>query len=535
MLFSTGAVADEIPADSRISNVTVYRDRALITREAVLNVKPGLHKIIVKDLSGGLQDDSIRGWGEGTAKMKLNGLNISRKELDKPADETISKIEAKIEEINIELAAVNQEKNIISVEKIYLESFAKSFIDVFDRGILTGESGAAKLTEAETYVALRLKDIANRTTELAKKARELERERKKQQEELDKLTHPGQSETKTLTVDVECVSAGNFKLQFSYIMYNAGWAPIYDVRAGAADGKIKIVSKGKVVQKTGEDWTGIELTLSSVSPQIGGDMPEPTPIILDLQQQYEGGKQKSGLFAAREEKVAESADMGPQPPPPPMQAGEMTATTAQVISGETAVEFKVVRLRTISSDGKPNIVPIDEASFEGKLNHIAVPVESPFAYMQSKVKNTSGRSYLKGEANIFLADKFIGKASIPQWEPEEKIDIPLGIDEGVSVERKLINRKQDTSFGKTTIDYEYKIKIVNNRSSETSLKLYEPIPQTRNSDIDVAQNVIEPKPTEIEQGGKARWDLTIASGATINVTVSYRVKYPSGRQIENLP
>ena len=74
------------------------------------------------------------------------------------------------------------------------------------------------------------------------------------QEELNRLLHPGQTQQKSLSVDVECASAGSFTLQFSYIIYNAGWAPVYDIRADSKSGKIEIISKARVKQKTGEDW-----------------------------------------------------------------------------------------------------------------------------------------------------------------------------------------------------------------------------------------------------------------------------------------
>jgi len=531
LLVASGVFAAEKATTSKITSVTVYPDRALVIREATIPLSPGLHKLVLSDLAGGIDDESIRGWGKGTAKVKLLGLNILRQELPRPSDEEIRRLEDKLEKLGTQIETAEQEKDILGLERTYLKTLVKSFIAVFNPGILSGDSAGARLAGTESLVKRRMQAIAKSKIEIKVRIRKLKRERSKVTEELNKLRHPGQSRKKALTVDIECKSGGSFTLGFSYIMRNAGWTPMYDIRAESHGEKIEIVSKAQVRQRTGEDWTGVGLVLSTAAPQIGGDMPEPQPRVLDFASEYAKKRRRirfpmGGAGPASKAKAGLRAEAAPEP---------MPGAVAEVVTGETAVEFRVKKRKDISADGKPHIVPIGRDSFTGETRYLAAPIESPYAYLQAKVKNTSERSFLAGGANVFMSGKFVGQARLPLWAQGEKIDVPLGIDEGISIERKLISKKTDSLLGKTTVSYEWRIKVANNTGRSAILRLYEPIPQSRNSDINVKVTLNEPEPTRIGHGGRARWDMDLAAGDKKTIKLGYRVKYPSSKRVENLP
>lgn len=526
LLFAPLSKAGEISAQSTIKRVTVFPQSALIEREATVKLTPGVHKIVIENLPGGVVDDSVRGWGKGTAKVKLLGVGITRKQLVRASDEEINRLQDKVEEIKAKLTAINQEKYILELEKVYLENLAGVFSQIFGKGIITGASQGVKLSEMERMLGARLDASAVRKRELEEQERKLRRELEALEEELKKKTFVGESENKTITVDVECLSAGNFDLSVSYLMRDAGWIPVYDIRVDSNKGVIEIATKAQVKQKTGEDWKQIELILSTAVPQVSGEMPEPVPLLLKFYQTPTGEAERRRMvvFGAAP-KLAEA-----EPEEMPLEAPR-----AQVIAGETAMEYKIAGLKSLSPDAKPLIVTIGTNSFSSEFRYIAVPRESLYAYMQAKVKNTSETSFRKGEASVFMGGKFVGKTTLPQWSQGEEIYLSLGVDEGIKVTRELLNKKTDTSLGKTTITYEWKIEITNNLQRAVSLRVYEAIPQSRHSDIDVKVFLQDPPPTEIEQDGKARWDLNLQPAQKVIIKLGYRIKYPAGRQVENLP
>ena len=69
-LFSSGLFCDEILTKSSISSVTVYPDRASVTREADLSLVPGVHSVIFDGLPSALIPNSVRVSGKGTASTQ---------------------------------------------------------------------------------------------------------------------------------------------------------------------------------------------------------------------------------------------------------------------------------------------------------------------------------------------------------------------------------------------------------------------------------------------------------------------------------
>ncbi len=76
---------------------------------------------------------------------------------------------------------------------------------------------------------------------------------------------------------MEVSREGTLTLDLSAVTAQAGWQPSYDVRL-AADGKsADLTFRALVRQQTGEDWTGVDLNLSTARPSAGGAPPELYP------------------------------------------------------------------------------------------------------------------------------------------------------------------------------------------------------------------------------------------------------------------
>ncbi len=517
-LVPAAAVTDKA-TETAIKKVTVYPDRALVTRQAKLNLTTGLRTVTISGLPGGLKDDSVRARGKGTAKVKLLGLNVSRKQLYRADEEQIRELEEKLESLRSRIQRLKDERAVLNEETEYIESLADNFVKVYNRGILMGSYSPEKLAGTEKMIARRLEAIAESRVEAGAEIRKLKKKVEAVREELNKLKRPGRSEKKELEVELQCLSGGEFNLEFTYVISGAGWKPVYDVRAEPGNEKIELVSRARITQRTGEEWENVQLVLSTASPHVGGEMPEPRPRVLNIAE----GKGKRGwgdmLGMAKFQAKAPRVD----------------TAAAQVAKTETAAEYRIEKPYTISADGKPHFVPIGTDTFEGEFSYAAIPSRSPYAYLQAKVENTADKSFTGGSASIFLSGRFVSRVSIPDWAPGEEIEMPLGIDENVSVERKLLNKKTETFLGKTTVSYKWKISVANNLNKNTLLKLYEPIPQSRHEDIEVKVTSTDPEPSETEQGGKARWDIELDRGEKQEITLGYKIKYPSDKKVRNLP
>src|SRR3989442_15626818 len=70
---ATPAVAAEFTPESRVVEVTVYRQAALVAREARLTLPPGSHRVILKGIPCVADPDSVRVSGTGSAGIEIGG------------------------------------------------------------------------------------------------------------------------------------------------------------------------------------------------------------------------------------------------------------------------------------------------------------------------------------------------------------------------------------------------------------------------------------------------------------------------------
>ena len=63
---------------SRVTEVTVYRDGALVTREAHLTLPAGDHPIKLTEIPAVADPDSVRVTGTGTGGMSIGGVEVSQ-------------------------------------------------------------------------------------------------------------------------------------------------------------------------------------------------------------------------------------------------------------------------------------------------------------------------------------------------------------------------------------------------------------------------------------------------------------------------
>src|SRR5262249_26819675 len=75
-----------------------------------------------------------------------------------------------------------------------------------------------------------------------------------------------------IVVDKEDPRAGQVRL--NYLVGAATWHPQYRFRAGSEKDPINLEYLAAVEQKTGEDWIGVDMTLSTAQPQLNATPPD---------------------------------------------------------------------------------------------------------------------------------------------------------------------------------------------------------------------------------------------------------------------
>ncbi len=547
-----GVSAEEVVSiPSKITDVTVFRDRAVVTRKLTLNLNPGVYQVHIADLPGTLEENSIQAHGKGVAKVKLYGARLVSRELAEEQSPQVRLLQDQIQDVLFKIQTNQQTKNGLEQKRLFLNSIQAASAAQIGKDLITQQPSVTTVKELADYIEQELAVTYKKDVDLDVQQRELGREMDRLHRELQKLDGSAM-QTNQMAVDLECEKAGTFDLEVSYRVPGATWEPLYEARAASDTNQLQWTSQAVIRQHTGEDWNNVRLKISTANPAVEGTVPELQPRYLS---QYTPPAPMP-VAAYRKLKssapMAEAMDMVSNEGMGNMQAVAMSAPVmveAQVVVAEVqsigpAVQYILPKMETIISDGQPKKVVILSNSLSADFEYEIVPRLSPQAYRKAKVKNTTDGILLPGQVQIFMDDAFVGSSSIKLLGLGEKFNLSLGVDERVHVEFKRLKAKEDVSLlpgahGRIkTIDYEFLIQIESflGTQPEVAMRVVDQIPVSQQDEIKVEQVVMSPVPADelADKPGIKVWKLKTLKTGKQQIKIAYRVKYPVDFTVQGL-
>jgi len=319
------------------------------------------------------------------------------------------------------------------------------------------------------------------------------------------------------------------EFELSYLVDGAGWHSSYDLRL---DGEtLNLTWFGLVTQHTGEDWPECELTLSTARPSGAVAIPELQPWYLDVYapapQVFRGAPPVSG------------SAMPAAPGGPPMLRDEMfdaapalEVAQAQVEQGPVAATYRPARAVAVPADGTTARATIAVLDLAARLDHVTAPARSTDVHLRSIVTNSSPHTLPPGPAAVFHEVDFVSRTTLATWAPGEELELALGLDDRVRVERELVRRTatKATLGSSRRREVEYRTTIGNYTGAPARVTVLDQVPVSRHEAISVKETALEPPPAERTDLGVLTWRLVIAEGATQTVRLGYRVE--TGKGIE---
>lgn len=256
---------------SQIKEVTVFIKGAQVTRTAAVELKPGQSTIVLHGTSPKIQENSIQ--AEANQGVKILGVSFRVNHLK---DLTQSDQTAFIQKERARLS------NLIKDEKTALTVFDEEEGMLKSNKIIGGQKGADvnELKSAVEFYRQRLMDIRAHRQEIDARIVGYEKEIAKinaMQAEM-KIVQP-QPEGEIL-VKVDSKTDVRTQLKVSYLVNEASWFPLYDIRAKDIQSPIAITYKASVTQQSGEDWEHVKMTVSSANPTAIGSRPNIKPWFL---------------------------------------------------------------------------------------------------------------------------------------------------------------------------------------------------------------------------------------------------------------
>jgi uncharacterized protein (TIGR02231 family) len=531
---------------SRITKVTVYSDRALVTREArvALTTAPVVYRF--KHLPGWVDDGSVRA---STSAGKIVDLSVERRFLARSTDSGFQKIERQHKALLQQLQAVDDELAILDVRKKHVESIRVFSLDKLSTDAVTRDIPIDSYGEVVDFVSGTLRETA-----VARRKHKARREQlvpdveasKKNVQELRRLTT---LEETTVLVTTQG-AAGAAKLTLTYATPGATWEPMHELRADSAkSGSMELTSFAVVTQTTGEDWKRAELSFSTQSSSDPERIPELEMLALGkTQETSRAATRRVTSFSRAQQAYAEQnlywnrMNQAPSKRRSEIERFEKSYTsnleyfekvqnkTVQIFHGlqqrGTNAHFVAQTPAIVRSDGRPIRLRISSHRIKVRPKIIAAPEESLNAALTLHMTNGTQQPLLPGSVARYRAGAFLGMTDVDFVAKGEEFSVFFSVADEVKLTRKL-DRKRSSLLRRTRnrmlLSFVTTAKNLSDRTVE--LVLAERVPVSENSEVRVSNVRITPLKKPNAQG-IVRWKLTLKPGEERSFRVSYQVDYP---------
>jgi uncharacterized protein (TIGR02231 family) len=522
---STLAIAAEKRTTATIKEVTVYLNGAQINTISEVSIPAGSSEIIIENLPENISDDQLQAKGEGdfiiqSVVRKINYLNENQ------LPKEVKALKDSLEALNYELAKQQALERIYTQEEEVL--MANKSIGGNNNGV-----DALGLEEMVNFLRKRLTELYSKKADSQKARLQIQEKMARINNQLNELNNKNKYRFSEVIISVISTTAQKAKINLSYFVNDAGWTPYYNIRAVDASSPLQLEYKANVWQHTGYDWSKVKLTLSTGNPFINATKPEMQPWWVTYEAPVYPMKTKGvmmsrtseGNAAYEAEDVQNDALLVPMPAP-------TTAAYTKVTEASTNVLFEISLPYTIPSDGKQYAVSVQESSIEASYKYYAAPKLDKDAFLLAYITSWEKYNLLAAEANIYFEGMYVGKTYINTASTGDTLQLSLGRDKNVSVERNTLKdyteKKIMASDKKETHGYEIVVK--NKKKKDIEILLQDQIPLSTNKEIIV--ELLEKSRAEYKvESGFLTWNLKIKSGADEKVKFSYSIQYPKDKII----
>ncbi len=203
------------------------------------------------------------------------------------------------------------------------------------------------------------------------------------------------------------------------------------------------------------------------------------------------------------------------------------------IINQTTVSFEVLEPYTIKSSTKSKSIPVKTHVIDAKYQYFSFPKANANAYLVASLSDWEKLNLLEGEANIYFEDTFIGTSLIDTRVAKKELELSLGADKNVVVERKkekgFISKQFIGSKQEETRVWNFSVK--NNKNQKINITVFDQVPISKRDDIKVELDDKITTGTLDTETGKVKWETSIQPKNSFAFKFKYSVKYPKNTTI----
>ena len=548
--FFSNALEEEI-VKSTISNVTVYSQGAQIFRKANFTVKTGVSQIIIENVSQYLDAKSIQVKANGNIiildtkfsmyhpkpeEISLEGLPLKVR-LD------IQRLEDSLEIMNFDIQTIQNEIDVLNSTKSILSN----------NGAVKGQGkvndSIALLKETIEYYTAKMNELNVKLGNLNRKKTAKVKDRDAMNARLVKLrTYQSSNNLNPkpsgpvprIIVTVQANAPATGKLDVSYLVSQAGWIPLYDLRSEIASGQVNLNYKAQVFQNTGEKWENVRLTISTNNPYQNKTKPTLHPWYVDYtnyQQKVAApsitNNMQTGIVydkkAAQEtEYRVDSYERDNYEAKEALTSNQFVTMVNQTISAEFIIDLPY----TIDSNNEQHMVLISNTDLKANYKYFTVPKADKSAYLVAQISKLEELQLVPAKASIFFDGSYIGETYLDPTSLDDTLNLSLGKDPNIIVKRTYLKEDTKEKIVGSSIEktYSYLIEVKNQKAATIDIVIQDQLPVTQNGEIEITL-IDSSKAKYNEITGLLEWNAKIKPKQSELLKFTYKVKYHKDKQL----
>jgi hypothetical protein len=269
LILWTSAIAaqNEQSISSKITHATVFLEGAQVSRTAKVSAPAGKNQLVFTGLTAEMDPKSIQIKVDDEDLIVLSvshRLKFNERPKENPEADNIYD---QIDQLDERKALLSTRYRILKEEEDIL---------ALNRVVASPQTGldAQDLVEAVNFHRERITHIRLRQLAISGSLDSLKDQRALLQQQ---LAEAGKTEevktTAEVVVTTQNKSATKSDFIITYLVPNARWVPHYDVRVADISQPVDLRYRARVSQKSGEDWAGVRLKLSTGDPSANAIAP----------------------------------------------------------------------------------------------------------------------------------------------------------------------------------------------------------------------------------------------------------------------
>ncbi|KPA23317.1 hypothetical protein shim_05120 [Shimia sp. SK013] len=517
--------ADTIPLSAPVTAATLYSNGATLTRTAPLSAPAGDHDILITNLPESIDPTTVRVTIDGAqlgavtvryAKVppapRADGATLAA------AKAEVKRIEAEILTTRDQQADIRMQADAANARLSYLSRLQSpqdtttpealtQTLAVIGQETLRARQEAASAERSARQFDTSLNDLAKALAD----ARAAEQS----------LTPPeGEKSMLVAQVSSEHPIKGTVTLTHR-TDWDATWQPVYDVHLTTGDTPALRINRNVFVfQDTGEDWTDVDVTLSTSRPDAQTAPSSLAPWRRRIEVPQPVMPKPQGRLAMSDEAEAPMAE-------PVISEAAATPTFDDGINATYVYPTPV----SITSGTEALRLALDTLEIAPNVYALANPMRDETAFVMTELINTTDELILNGEADFYLNGTFVTQGLLPLVAASDTVDLSFGAIPGLRLSDTVTNRITGDKGVLTTRNEQAETRVLSaeNLTDQTwTLRMIGRVPYSEQQDLVIAHQA---KPATDnsqykDQRGILMWTRELGAQESFKAELSHTIQWP---------